>query len=100
MNLIFNRNQEHDVIASVPVVRYSLTAYSNLGYVSTSDLTVDSPSIYSIEQGLQSENSSDVKKIFLFSSNNLLTSFFFSSLVEIFGSNNKCIASTSHTYEI
>jgi len=61
MHLIFNpykRNEElhqSDVNSSIPN-RFSFSAYSNLGYTSTSDLTIDIPSIYSI----QSENHIDV----------------------------------------
>ena len=97
MNLIFNRSQEqHDVTPSVPV-RYSLTAYSNLGYESTPDLTLaENPTIYSIEQELQSETSFDVNKF------EIRFDFIFSCfyLVKICRSNSKCITNTSYTYEI
>lgn len=65
MNLIFNRNPESHSIPWLPI-RYILTAYSNLGYVSTPDLTVDHPSIYSIQQDIPTETDADVIGTVLF----------------------------------
>ena len=39
-----------------PNNRLPLPAYSNLGYISAPDLTIDKPLIYSIEQQYSSKN--------------------------------------------
>ncbi len=62
MHFIFNQNQRASQSSTeYPLPnRFSFSAYSNLGYISTSDLTVDVPCIYSIRQDYQLENDIDV----------------------------------------
>lgn len=57
MHFIFNRyKRTRQSNTTTTSNRYSVSAYSNLGYISTPNLTIEIPSVYSI----QSENNVDM----------------------------------------
>jgi len=70
MQFIFKSNDGTQKTSLTRFLRHPLTfsAYSNLGYKSTPDLTVDTPSVYTLEQQYQSKNAIHVmiKLIVLF----------------------------------
>lgn len=63
MHFIFNRYKKTRESNRTISNQHSISAYSNLGYISTPDLTIEIPSVYSI----QAENDVNlIRKIFLF----------------------------------